>query len=481
MGQIVSTLPVLRPDFVTRVICAAMHEDDDFAVETYRELCRHSISALGPSPGIDLVAAARHAAIAYRRHRRRLILLTVSEALLLLAPLGIVAAVARGWPVLVPWAFVAFLVAVLLGWTTEVTCATRSRRSARRLVTAQVEPLKARPLSDDRERLLGEAGSSEANVVVYAARVGSEPFVGSGLRVELGRNSLPIDISRPARERGANKERRSFTISDLLVSLAERFPSTGLENVSVREVLYVRGDVAHRVPQLHADADHPPVSVVPPELLRSAARASAEGVRSYLRVHVVGPGARVVVSLHVRPKIIGRQLTYDVVAHVLPPLAARYLGVLAVPANPLIRTVQPFLTGPRALLARMYRAPRDLWREGVHACSDAYRLAQARRNIRQGYAVDVGTETTLRWRTSDRGESADFDEADVVDWLRRMTRALVDATEQFLDDHNISTADLRRHRDSLVNNYYTIERVDRSHVGSGGTVANTGSNPEETS
>jgi hypothetical protein len=150
-----------------------------------------------------------------------------------------------------------------------------------------------------------------------------------------------------------------------------------------------------------------------------------------------------------------------------------------VPANALIRTMQPFLTGPAALFTRMYQAPRQLWREGVVASAAGYRLAQARRNIRQGYAVDVGAETTLRWRVSDRGESADFDEADVVDWLRRMTRALVDATEEFLDDHNISTADLRRNRDSIINNYYSIERVDRSHVGSGGTVVNAGSNAEE--
>lgn len=284
---------------------------------------------------------------------------------------------------------------------------------------------------------------------------------------------VPIDISRPSRDRNGNRQRQPFTANDLLQSLAERFPKTGLKQVSVQEVLYVRGDIVQRIPALRADGDRPPSSVIPNVLLRSAARSTDEGVRSYLRVQVVGPGARIAVTMNVRATIAGGQLTFYVVVHVLPPLHERYLTAQYVHANAFMRTMGPFLKRPATALRDLRAAPVTLLMQTVTDYQAAAHVRRARRIVRRGkYMYDFGDNDPIRVRVCDPRRMTDSDESDAVDWLQRMSRALLDATEAFLRDHNISTADLRRNREAIIKTTYNIEKVTNSVLGDHGTVIN---------
>jgi hypothetical protein len=85
---------------------------------------------------------------------------------------------------------------------------------------------------------------------------------------------------------------------------------------------------------------------------------------------------------------------------------------------------------------------------------------------------DFGDNDTIRVRVCDPRRMTDSDESDAVDWLQRMSRALLDATEAFLRDHNISTADLRRNREAIIKTTYNIEKVTNSVLGDHGTVIN---------
>lgn len=476
MSAIVSGVPILRSTAVTRLLCGALYLDPDFADTSYRDLCIDKILAVGPSPGVDLVAVARHSRNARRKYRTRLITLTACAMGLIVAAIGGLSSIVLTPHRLLLPSLVLFLIFTMVAWLSDGLFTLWWKRTAQRLIT-QVgrEPREqAAPISEDRERVLRDV--AEANVVIYPVAAEKDPFIGAGVLVAQ-KNWRPIDISRPMRDRNGERERRPFTVNDLIQSLAERFPQTGLKQVSVQEVLYVRGDIVQRIPVLRAEAHRPPSSVIPDVLLRKAARSIEDGVRSYLRVQVVGPDAHIAVTMNVRATIIGRQLTFHVVVHVLPPLHEHYRTAQYVDANTFLRIMKPFIKRPVTVLQDLRAAPARLFWQTVADYRAAARVRQARRIVRRAkYAYDFGDRLPpIRMRVCDPRRMTNSDESDAVDWLQRMSRALLDATEEFLRDHNINTADLRRNRDTIINTTYNIESVKDSNLGDYGTVINDSS------
>lgn len=309
---------------------------------------------------------------------------------------------------------------------------------------------------------------SEANVIIHAESVERDPFIGGGV-LAARKVWEPIDISSPSRGRNGQRATQPFTANDLLQSLAKRFPSTGLERLSVREVVYVRGNIVQRIPELQDDADSPRSRVSPDALHRIAARCTDEGVRIYLRAQVVGPGARIAVTMHARPTIAGRHLTFYVVVHVLPPLHKHYLKAHSVSSQVLLRTMGPFLKSPVTVLRELRAAPMTLLRHIAKDYRTAVHVWRVRRIVhRSKYTYDVGARIPIRVRVCDPQRLTDADKSDAVDCLQRMSRALLDATEEFLREHNIDTADLRRNRSKIIAINYNIEKVSHSYLGNDG-------------
>lgn len=456
-----SPLPTLGADSVTRILCAAMYDDEPAARAIHRELCVDELRPVTPSHGMDLLALGRHARQARRLHEMRLVTQTLCGGLMVV---GIV---------LVLWSpiarsrqlFVAGLGLVVLGiacaWLLDGALVVSRRRRAVRILTSRTDPRGSAPqLPRPREQALEEAGAEDANVVIHEAGTERAPFIDAGFMVQ--RPVWPaIDVSRP----GRGRQRQPFTTNELIDYLAERFVRAGLERVSVREVLYVRGDVVQRIRELRAAPERPPTTVVPEALLRLAAREARDGTRNYLRVQVLGEGGRLVVTMNVRAAIRGPHLTFDVVAHVLPPLHDRYQAVRRVHPSAVVEVIRPFIKSPRDVARDLAKAPSALVRARVTTAVLERRIRQSRRVVRSDrLAYDFGRPFSVRVGVSDPSEMTDADTSDAVQWLQLLSRTLLDATEVFLEQHGISTSDLRRNRESIVNNY-TIGTVRESAIG----------------
>lgn len=363
-----------------------------------------------------------------------------------------------------------FLTAFVAAWLSDGLFVVRSKWIARRLITEVGGGPQdgVAPLREKIERVLRDV--NEANVVIHAESAERNPFIGAGVPADR-EFWPPIDISRPSHDRNGQRARQPFTANDLLQSLVDQLPRTGLEGLSVREVLYVRGDMVQRIPELWDNADRPRPSVIPDDLPRIADRCPGEGVRRYLRVQVVGPGERIAVTMHVRPTVVGDHLTFYVVVHVLPPLHKHYLSAQSVPAQVFVRIMGPFLKWPVTVLRELRAAPLTLLMRTVTDCRAVAHAWWVRRIVHRGkYVYDVGVNTSIRVLVCDPHRMTDSDISDAVDWAQRINRALLDATEKFLQDHNISTADLRRNRSKITNINYNIKNVKNSNLGHGGTV-----------
>lgn len=82
------------PGDVTRYLCAAAYVDEGFADRVVEDVLADEASAVAPSPGVDLLAVARHCLSAQEiRYQRDLRLATAFAAVALLAPLWLVAVI----------------------------------------------------------------------------------------------------------------------------------------------------------------------------------------------------------------------------------------------------------------------------------------------------------------------------------------------------------------------------------------------------
>jgi hypothetical protein len=453
-------LPGMPPDAVTRCLCHAVHLDGELRDYVLHTLVNPHLQAVCPSFGVNLVAVARHASLAQRREdRRRSALFVIRLAAAVAIGLGFLlrsGAVAVG--LLLPVLAAAWGV---LAWSLRA-----GRLSALDAVTSRTPPEdQADPLPADTEDRLRKL--DRANVVIYADGQG-DPFVGSGRRLQYVQVH-PVDVTRAGRDHSGNKRTlKPFDAVTLHEYLAKQVPAMGFTGLRARNRLYVRGDYARHVPGLLPDEFASPCALIDSRWVKSGAEHPVPRARTYVCMERVMDGGQLVVGMYVRAWLEQNLLSIERTLYFLPPLKIRYQpsrdlmarggagaawdAVFTATARTLpVLAGQP-LSGGRGNVAADLKKAEDM----------------ARREIRAGYQHDYGARTSLREAVAGYDTKGHFEEADVLDGVKRLSRRLLDCIQQFLDDHGVDTSDFSHQVQNITTSVSNIGTVQAGTAVVGG-------------
>jgi hypothetical protein len=446
-------LPDIARDSATRYLCHAVHLKEDLLEFVLNTVISSPLRARCPALGVNLLAVARHAALAEKRRTTQEAAFWAIRVLLVVA---VLLAVALGSPealALVPLGLAA-------AWGVLFWKVRGGRVSA---VNAIRDP---RPPEDQAAALAPEVESQltelrKTNVVVYANGQG-DPFVGSGIRLD--RFQLrPIDVTRPDPKQAGRAGITPFTAVELHHYLATQVPAQGFKDKDLRAQnrLYVRGDYADKLPWLVPDKFAAPARRAPSDWVRSGVERPAQLARTYLCLEHVVSGGDLVISMYVRAWLEHDLLSVERLVYFLPPLhdhyrparelmAAGSFGATRDAVREATLEVLPLLAGRHGSLLRQSGLIRKLHRAE----------AAARREIGNGLQHDYGALTSLREAVARYDAKEHFQESDVLDSANRLGLRLMNCIAEFLKDHGVDTADFHsqvQHINNSINNIGTLQ------------------------
>ncbi|MFE1557143.1 hypothetical protein ACFW6V_19435 [Streptomyces sp. NPDC058734] len=470
-------------DSSTRLLSAAAHLEEEFALETAVELTEDRLEALGPSLGLGLVAVARHARAAVRRTTVRDACLTGLLALfagfVYLGGYGI--QVQRGELLGRSLAGVAGTFAA--AWLVVLATERRARARALELITDPTPPEGlAPPLDPAVEARLRE--QERANAVPYHESAERDsPFVGSGVEVQ-SRVWQPIDVSTPAASPSGGDPLTivPFDVVDLHAFVAGEMGNiAGLEGLRTQERLYVLGTrVQYAGEELLPDQLRRPRAVVPPERVRTGLVRPGAGVRTYLCLERAGEGGRVVATLFLRARLQHPGLTWEVAAYVVPPLRTDFERVRTLSVDALGRWWTLLTFTGRRFLPALFRSPARLLGKGWGRAMRGLRLWWQRWTVdKRHIEFDYGATDSIRAKAGDWQRVGFSERTDAVDFLQRLQQGVLTATERFLKAHNIDTSSFDQAQQIINHHSYTFQGPINGpgNYGSGGTVVTGGPAP----
>jgi hypothetical protein len=426
-------------------LCHAVHLREDLRDYILHTVVDPHMRAVCPAFGVNLVAVARHAVLAQRRFdtRQRLLMAIRAVALLALA-LGFVfrsLAVAIGL----------LLLAILAAWGVLAWFLRADRLSALKVVTdLQVPPQDhADPLPAEMEDWLREVDG--ANVIVYADGEG-DPFIGSGRRLHFTQIH-PVDVTRAGQDPNGKKlTLKPVDAVKLQEYLAKKVPAMGFTGLRAKNRLYVRGDYARHIPGLLPDQFASPRAQVKPSILKSAVQEPKQRARTYVCMERVMASGQLVVGMYVRAWLEQDLLSIERVLYFLPPLRNYYRPTRDLMARGETgATREAVVTSARRVLPVLLGKPVSGKRRSDFGARRREAEAKGRREIKKGYVYDYGARTSLREAVAAYDATEHFDEADVLDGVKRLSRRLLDCIQEFLDDHGIDTSDFKQQM-QLINN-----------------------------
>lgn len=427
----------------TRFLCSKVLLDPGFADVVFRTLCIPRVRTLAPSPGIDLVLLARHAAwsLSQRRHRH---LVTTAVLAWALVSLPLIALSLDLWVIL---AGGTVLGATMWAVADQVRIDEMAVRTVDRGVIAEL----GRGLVDEaHERRL--ASVNQTNLNIYASALDSDPFPGVGQRVDV--NITPtLDISKPKDEARPADELTAYELLDHLARNVPKHIRISLVNDSCRSdlVLYVRGTHVRSVPELLPDRLGPPLSRASSDLVRAFTNEPTGYARTYLRLQIVGHGGAVVSTFHITAVNSPIGLSLDFALHVLRPMHATYGEADRLPRSR--RELARNLAGQGEHLRRFLYAP--LWAlrttQMAKEAQQAAGLTPAQ-SAAVGKRDHYGTYFGLREATSFRTEVSRNRQVDIDRQFNDLLAAIFRELDVYLGSLNIDASEWREKRSVIVQN-----------------------------
>lgn len=462
----------------TRRLCYAIHRNDLLRRLVVGQLIEHNVQAVCPAFGIDLVAVARHAFAADRRHKIQQKWLTVIRAALvvvLLIGFALTGVTFRGSPrdLLIPIADIC--VAFLLVATMWGVLFWRVRNELFSALTAwRASSFRGQfpPVDQKLEEMLD--GLPFGNVIVYADGQG-DPFVGSGRRMDSS-NIGPIYIrGQKIGDTGERQTPKHFDAIDLHRYLEEFTPRHGFSDLRAGNRLYVRGDHAKDVSGLLPESCSAPRLTVENSVLETYITTHTSYARTYVCMEQVAADSHLVVSMYVRARIEQQLLSVESNIFALPPVSRAFVPSNEFVINGNIGAVRRALKSvSRAVFPALVGQPTQITKKDIFQTKKQSRK-EVLRNIKRGYTHDYGAATSLREAVS-FGRRQHYDTADIIDSARRLRRRLIDTVEDFLAEHNVDTSEFEAQA-NVINNTnisYDIGSISGTNtiVGSHGQVNN---------
>ncbi|MBB2944286.1 hypothetical protein FB565_004015 [Actinoplanes lutulentus] len=443
--------------YTDRWLCSAAHLADGYAGYVLDNLTDRSPEALGPAPGMDLIALARHARKALV-HRRRL---QLRQSLILAGTLLIAVAVIAASGEAAAGALVLLLaVAWASGFAVLLTHRIGGYRRALDVRDSVSSPRDLAPPIDPAVEAYLESVMS-SNVVVFS---GKEPFVGSG--VLLARWQLHVNCTRPA---APGTPVRPFTVTDLHKQLTLAARRTGIPGLDVRNRLFVHGGAARRVPGLVADPVARPATRVDAATLRAGITTPQPDNRTYLCLRKISWGGDLVVEAFVRVERTAAYLIVEHHAFVLLPLRSELCVAEHLATSIPARTVVAAATGA---LGGLVTAPSRMLRDANRGGQRERALRRAKRMVRRHPVHDYGAESGLREEVASDERIGLFQYADEERDLGILRQAMLESISDFLDEHGIDTSDFSKQQTRIVTQSISIGSITNGNtvIGNGGAI-----------
>lgn len=321
-------------------------------------------------------------------------------------------------------------------------------------------------LNPDIEKGLPHA---EQNVIIYSE---FSPFVGAG--IDFGGWSFATNITY-GRENplgGEPLQPIHFTIPELYQSVRERLLALNLQGFTFRDMLYVNGldirDNREILPTLYER----PVQMVSDEVLQTYVTNSDPLIRHYqwVRVHFANDG--MIVSFFLRFSLRGNNLFTELNRFLLTPPAEIYReldnrrnededeGILRAIVRFIQRVTGIIIMVPFSLIGGVFLPLEILLRWVGHWLERrAKRRNEKERcgEIDQNPRYNWGVATNIRQLVSSQNYEHYFQKLDSEMYNKVVERTILDAIVDFLSDHNISTADLKERRTTILNSGVIVQ------------------------
>lgn len=452
-------LPTYDKDAVTRRLCSAVHLDDEFAREVREELMADRLTAIGLPLGINLLALARHAARATARTDARDARLAWLFGCLCASVIVVLVGIVQGTGAVTGVGTAVILAVIGLAWWLVHRTEAESRGAAIEVCYAAERPLDLAPeVGQETEARLRDL--KRPNVLPYTQSAErSDPFVGSGSRIK---ESVwqPIDISRPAAAPGGGKLALvPFDAVDLHTYVAKEMANiAGLEGLRSQNRLYVIGtQVRYLGEDVLPDPLKLPLSRIPSQLVKAGLVSPGAGMRTYLSLERVGEGGRVIVSLHLRARLHGPSLSWEVAAYAIPPLAFRYYRADYLPRDGFERWWNMVRFATSHTWPALGGALGRIYRRGSDSNRRLRALEKSRKEISKRHALyDYGATESMRERVASWDQLGHAERMDSQDFLHRLQQGVLIATERFLIDHHVDTGSFDQALQIITTQTYNI-------------------------
>jgi len=321
------------------------------------------------------------------------------------------------------------------------------------------------PTQGVNQRLQAAADRKGGNLVVFGQR---GAFAGSGDL--LGQEQVVIDVSR-GKEKDDDEspgEPIPFTNMDVHAAIAEAIADIKFPGLNVAERVFVNGKHVRGNRGLQRNALEPPYPSVSRELLRSAAEHPTADARAYVCAEVHGWQGQLVVTMFARAVHAGGWLYVEYSFYLLPPIDSAYTVVDYLYNESLAHRLRKTSTWSAArTIPYLFISPFSLAKQAFDAIMWNARESAQGYFIQHGQAFDYGAlrsirEEACRWGTrwgNRLGNRHYFIRRDITMYVLLMQKSLLREMENFLDAHNIATAEFKEQAKIIIdasNNNYSL-------------------------
>jgi hypothetical protein len=451
----------------TRYLSAATQISLEYARSVVARVVHEPYRALAPAHGADVTVVARWALDSLRRiaHRDAVLTMTLITGVFF-SWLSAAVLQASAWVV---FAIVIAMFVMAFFFTAHEYWVRWYRILAGQMLRDVFDPARApEPVSERvNMRLQAAAARKAGNLVVFGGR---SAFIGSGNLV--GQEQIVIDVSRGAqKDDNSSSEPIPFTNADVHVAISKAIQNINLPGLNVSERVFVNGRHVRGNRGLQRHPLEPPFASVSDELLHGAAEHPTADARSYVCAEIHSWQGQLVVTMFARAIHTGGWLYIEYSFYLLPPINAIYTGIDSLYNESLARRLRKTLAWSAArTFPYLLASPFCLAKQGIETLSWNARESAQGYFINHGQSFDYGALRSIREEACWRGYRHYFIKRDITMYVLLLQKTLLREIENFLDDHNIATAEFVAQAKVIIdasNNNYSL------HIGnvSGSTFA----------
>jgi hypothetical protein len=421
----------------TRLMCTAAYLDHAFAQDVVDEIIHERHRAIAIPTGVDIATVAKHCLAACRQKIVRDGLLTLDVILsivLFLTKHSIL------------WLALGYLVACAIAlWDTwSATYLVVVKRLNPRDFAAHQAPS---PVDPQLVRRIEElARDQRGNLTVYS---GFMPFSGAGLKLDDDWSFL-IDLNKGQGDVfGERSTPSELSVAELYAEVASALGALGMENLEIRDRLFVSGSDVRNDTDLLSNPQGPPRAWVELDVLKKYMLAPTHQIRHYRCIEIVDWRGELVLSLFLRFAISNGRLFCELNKFVLVPLKEELHRLDHMGGGIQLRDVVKMIgRSATAAPGLSIRAPKVFFRP----LGRSMEAASTDRQVARDPFYDYGAPVTALDRVRSTRYRRYFQRLDKEMYDKFLERSVFDSLVTVLDRHGIDTAELVERSTTIINN-----------------------------